>query len=67
MKKLFITATGTEIGKTLVTTSLAWQARQRGEKVRVLKPVISGFDKEAHSQSPRSGDNRDRAIITLRQ
>lgn len=51
MKKLFITATGTEIGKTLVTTSLAWQARQRGEKVRVLKPVISGFDKEAHSQS----------------
>lgn len=51
MKTLFITATGTEIGKTVVTTTLAWQARQRGEQVRVLKPVISGFDKDTYDES----------------
>ena len=46
MKKLFITATGTEIGKTVVTTTLAWQARKKGNSVRVLKPVISGFNEK---------------------
>ncbi len=51
MEKFFITATGTEIGKTLVTTTLAWQARKKGKRVRVLKPVISGFDEETYNQS----------------
>ena len=51
MKKLFITATGTEIGKTVVTTTLAWQARKKGKLVRVLKPVISGFDEKTCNQS----------------
>ena len=51
MKKLFITATGTEIGKTVVTTTLAWQARKKGKLVRVLKPVISGYDKKTCNQS----------------
>ena len=51
MKKLFITATGTEIGKTVVTTTLAWQARKKGKLVRVLKPVISGFDEKTRNQS----------------
>tara|TARA_B100001093_G_scaffold496762_1_gene542864 strand:+ start:364 stop:1050 length:687 start_codon:yes stop_codon:yes gene_type:complete len=51
MKKFFITATGTEIGKTVVTTTLAWQAREKGKRVRVLKPVISGYDKETCNQS----------------
>jgi dethiobiotin synthetase len=41
---LFITATGTEIGKTLVACALAYQLHARGRPVRVLKPVISGFD-----------------------
>lgn len=44
MKTVFITATGTEIGKTFVTCSLAWRLRARGETVRVVKPVVSGFD-----------------------
>lgn len=39
----FITATGTDIGKTLVTTALCWQLKQRGFNVTALKPVISGF------------------------
>jgi len=51
MKKFFITATGTEVGKTVVTTTLAWQAREKGKRVRVLKPVISGYDKETCNQS----------------
>lgn len=40
----FITSSGTDIGKTLVTTTLCWQLRQRGLKVTALKPVITGFN-----------------------
>jgi dethiobiotin synthetase len=40
----FVTATGTSIGKTLVTTTLCWQLKQRGFNVTALKPVISGFE-----------------------
>lgn len=43
MKTLFITATGTDIGKTCVTGLLARQWRAQGKQVRALKPVISGF------------------------
>jgi dethiobiotin synthetase len=42
----FITSTGTGIGKTLVTTALCWQLKQRDFNVTALKPVISGFDGE---------------------
>jgi dethiobiotin synthetase len=41
---LFITATGTGIGKTLVACALAHQARAQGRAVRVLKPIATGFD-----------------------
>lgn len=44
MKALFITATGTGLGKTLITAALAHQIRQKGEEVRVLKPLVTGFD-----------------------
>lgn len=43
-RSLFITASGTGIGKTLVTAGLCWQLRQQGEQVRAIKPMISGFD-----------------------
>ena len=43
-RRLFITSTGTGVGKTLVTTSLCWQLRQSGQDVVALKPVISGYD-----------------------
>lgn len=43
-KPFFITATGTGIGKTLVTTALCWQLKEQGKKVTALKPVITGFD-----------------------
>lgn len=39
----FITASGTGIGKTLVSASLAYQLRQAGISVSALKPVISGY------------------------
>jgi len=40
----FITSSGTNIGKTLVTTALCWQLRQSGKTVTALKPVITGYD-----------------------
>jgi dethiobiotin synthetase len=42
----FITSTGTEIGKTYVTTALIRLARSKNMKVAAFKPVISGFDKQ---------------------
>lgn len=44
MKTAFITSTGTGIGKTLVTRALGYRLRLTGEKVRIIKPVISGYD-----------------------
>src|SRR5512142_3076249 len=39
----FITATGTDIGKTFVAEGLARAWRRRGRRVRALKPVMSGY------------------------
>jgi len=39
---LFITATDTEVGKTIITGAIARLLRQAGRKVGVLKPVASG-------------------------
>lgn len=39
----FVTASGTELGKTLFTAALTWQLRGQGRAVQALKPVISGF------------------------
>jgi dethiobiotin synthetase len=44
MTGLFVTATGTGIGKTFVTAMLAHQAKVMGRTIRVLKPVTSGFN-----------------------
>jgi dethiobiotin synthetase len=44
-QKVFITSTGTGIGKTYVTAALIARARARGLSVAATKPVISGFDK----------------------
>lgn len=43
-RALFVTASGTEVGKTLVSCALAHQARTRGRSVRVVKPVATGYD-----------------------
>ena len=44
MQQLFVTATGTEIGKTLVTTLLVRALRAADRTVAALKPVATGFD-----------------------
>ncbi|HTQ13482.1 MAG TPA: dethiobiotin synthase [Rhizomicrobium sp.] len=46
MSALFITGTGTGIGKTFVTAGLIRHLRGLGREVSALKPVISGFDRE---------------------
>lgn len=40
----FITATGTDLGKTWLAAGIAGVCRARGVPVRALKPVMSGFD-----------------------
>src|SRR3546814_1171986 len=51
MASLFITATGTDIGKTAVTALIARQLFAAGAKPEVLKPVLSGFDAAAPERS----------------
>lgn len=43
-KRFFITATGTDVGKTLLTAGLIWELRRKGVKAQAVKPVISGFE-----------------------
>jgi dethiobiotin synthetase len=43
MTALFVTATGTDIGKTFVTAGLIRALRRAGRAVDAAKPVISGF------------------------
>jgi dethiobiotin synthetase len=40
----FITATGTDLGKTWLTAGVVRACRARGVPVRALKPVMSGYD-----------------------
>ena len=47
MSALFVTGTGTEIGKTLVTAALCHELRAAGRAPHVLKPVLSGYDPAA--------------------
>ena len=44
MKRFFVTATGTELGKTFTSAALLHGARTAGRSVAGLKPVASGID-----------------------
>src|SRR6185503_1762687 len=44
MSSFFITATGTDVGKTFVARGLIRVLRARGRNVAALKPVMSGFE-----------------------
>ena len=44
MSAYFVTATGTDVGKTFVTAVLIRHLRGAGHEVSALKPVVSGFD-----------------------
>jgi dethiobiotin synthetase len=44
MPGVFVTGTGTEVGKTFVTAALVCHLRKAGKAVDAFKPVVSGFD-----------------------
>jgi dethiobiotin synthetase len=53
---LFITGTGTGVGKTYVAALIARQLREAGKRVGVYKPVASGCDvRDGHPISPDAG------------
>jgi dethiobiotin synthetase len=51
MTAAFITATGTDIGKTFVTAGLIRHLRAAGRVADAVKPVVSGFDPDAWQES----------------
>jgi len=51
MTAVFITATGTDIGKTFLTAGLIRHIRGAGRAVAAVKPIVSGFDPHAWQQS----------------
>lgn len=53
MSTYFVTATGTDLGKTYVLCRILEQMRSRGVRVHALKPVLSGFD----ASDPASTDS----------
>ncbi|MGZ8397305.1 MAG: dethiobiotin synthase [Rhodoplanes sp.] len=53
MTTMFVTATGTEVGKTVVARGLIKAVRAQGRAVEALKPVVSGYDpREAAGSDP---------------
>lgn len=51
MRGYFVTATGTDIGKTYVSAALLAAWRAQGQAVAATKPLMSGFDEGALEQS----------------
>lgn len=51
MGTLFVTSTGTDIGKTFVSAGLVRQWRHDGRVVDALKPVMSGYDPQQAASS----------------
>ena len=60
MSGLFVTATGTGVGKTLVTAALLHQLRGAGVRCSARKPVLSGFPDP-------SGEPSDADVLLLAQ
>ena len=67
MRGLFVTGTGTEVGKTVVASVIANAARTRGDRVAVFKPAVSGLDD--HPLRPEIWDSApelpDHALLRL--
>src|SRR5258708_19814775 len=51
MSAVFITATGTDIGKTFVTAGLIRHIGATGGAIGAIKPIVSGFDPQAWQTS----------------
>ena len=50
MNGVFVTGTGTEVGKTVVSAVIAHMAAAEGRSVKVFKPAVSGLDELADLQ-----------------
>jgi dethiobiotin synthetase len=55
---VFVTGTGTEVGKTVVAAAIARTLARRGEKVAVFKPAVTGLD-DFPADGPKSRDIDD--------
>jgi dethiobiotin synthetase len=44
LRGVFVTGTGTEVGKTVVAAAIARTAAAAGQRVHVFKPAVSGLD-----------------------
>ncbi|HUD52708.1 dethiobiotin synthase [Parvibaculum sp.] len=51
MSTIFVTSSGTDIGKTYVSALLIRQLREKGKPVRALKPLVSGLDEASFAGS----------------
>ena len=51
MSAVFVTATGTDIGKTFVTAGVIRHIRASGGAIAAVKPIVSGFDPQAWGDS----------------
>jgi dethiobiotin synthetase len=56
MTAVFVTATGTDIGKTFVTAGLIRHFRAGGRTVEAIKPVVSGFDPQTWQKANAESD-----------
>jgi dethiobiotin synthetase len=51
MTAIFVTSSGTDIGKTYVSALLIRQLRARGLPIRAIKPIVSGLDEATFAAS----------------
>ena len=71
MRGCFITGTDTGVGKTVLAAAIVAALRERGFKVRALKPVITGLDEPQDPEWPRdhellaevAGSTADEAVL----
>ncbi len=52
MRGLFVTATDTGVGKTIVAAAILAALRERGERVAAFKPVLTGIDEPSDPDWP---------------
>jgi dethiobiotin synthetase len=49
VRGIFVTGTGTEVGKTVVAATIARTLATEGKRVAVFKPAVTGLDEEAET------------------
>jgi dethiobiotin synthetase len=57
VRGVFVTGTGTEVGKTVVAASIARTCAASGERVAVFKPAVTGLD-DFSADGPETSDIR---------